>query len=252
MNSGKESDIFILEQCKLMRIFDDRDASDVTVTVGSKGTVFYLHRLVICLTSGFFKAALKPNTFKEGITNEIHLPEIKSEAFKVISRWMYDGGLALEPAYGAHVQNVYDAADYLQMPTLKEELLDHLLKFTRNKSLALLYSQRKDLFCFFIRFCNSCSTSDLGKLTKCAEFIILRLRPKPEELFQQIIDNSAGHLFTAAVIGAAQTLRLTSLCINCHINSDRDAAEGMCGCGGRTVQADIDARKPYTLKYWLG
>ncbi|KAF3176854.1 hypothetical protein EYR41_011879 [Orbilia oligospora] len=57
-----------------------------------KNTAFHLHHSVVRSSSEFFKTACKTDTFKEGITRVIHLPEIDVATFERVIAWQYEQG----------------------------------------------------------------------------------------------------------------------------------------------------------------
>ncbi|EGX46035.1 hypothetical protein AOL_s00110g199 [Orbilia oligospora ATCC 24927] len=199
-----------LAQKKLMQILHDRENSDVTVTVGPKDTQYYLHRVVICPSSAFFKMALKPKRFKEGYTGEVNLPEMKPDIFDVIARYMYSAELTVTPAYGDNIIDIYEGAGFLQIPDLQEAIFKNLTEFMSTHMEGLRKSQRKELLSFFIKFCDCCSKSDLGKLTRCAEFLFVEFDMTPEDFLTEFETNEASYLFMAAVMAAGQNLRHTN------------------------------------------
>ncbi|KAF3176860.1 hypothetical protein EYR41_011885 [Orbilia oligospora] len=199
-----------LAQKKLMQILHDRENSDVTVTVGPKDKQYYLHRVVICPSSAFFKTALKPERFKEGYTGEISLPDMKPDTFDVIARYMYSAELTVTPAYGDNIIDIYEGAGFLQIPELQDAIFKNLTEFMSTHMKDLRKSQRKELLSFFIKFCDCCSKSELGKLARCAEFLFVEFNMTPEDFLTEFEAKEAGYLFMAAVMAAAQNLRHTN------------------------------------------
>ncbi|KAF3909312.1 hypothetical protein ABW20_dc0109052 [Dactylellina cionopaga] len=108
---------------KLLR---DPKFSDLTVLVGAKSPVeFKLHRAILAERSTYFNKILN-SAFLESKTNEIRLPEIKPSVFTLIVRYMYTG----EYVYQSDKTNpedlagVYETADYLDIPDLKQAIMD--------------------------------------------------------------------------------------------------------------------------------
>ncbi|KAF3189119.1 kelch-like 24 [Orbilia oligospora] len=199
-----------LARKKLMQILYDRENSDVTVTVGPKNKEYYLHRVVICPSSAFFKTALKPERFKEGYTGKVNLPEMKPDTFDVIARYMYSAELTVTPAYGDNIIDIYEGAGFLQIPELQEAIFKTLTEFLSTHMKDLRKSQRKELLSFFIKFCDCCSKSDLGKLARCAEFLFVEFDMTPEDFLTEFETKEPGYLFMAAVMAAGQNLRHTN------------------------------------------
>ncbi|KAF3941936.1 hypothetical protein ABW19_dt0205559 [Dactylella cylindrospora] len=132
--------------------------TDVVVLVGPSKEKFNLHRSIICSRSTFFKAACK-ETFREGQSREIKLPELDVEAFKLVVNWMYGGGYRLEahdvgaPAFGGGLSSVkplLDSADFLGLHQLKKDVIDQYCAALEKLGPFLNPEDRNDVHHLFI------------------------------------------------------------------------------------------------------
>lgn len=75
-----------------------RDAFDsiVLITVGHQNQLFYMHKKLLCDTSGFFRAALN-GRFQESRNQAIEMPEDDVEVFRYFQYWAYTGVLDQKP-----------------------------------------------------------------------------------------------------------------------------------------------------------
>ena len=55
---------------------------------------FIIHKGLICDESGFFNAPFH-GSFREGLTQSIHLADDKPEIFDIIHMWLYTGTLSV-------------------------------------------------------------------------------------------------------------------------------------------------------------
>ncbi|KAF3189106.1 hypothetical protein TWF788_011227 [Orbilia oligospora] len=100
-------------------------SEDITILVGPQKSCFKVSKIVLLNASKFFKAALKPNAFKEGKNSVIQLPEIEPAVFKMIIKWIskqttYEK-LALTES--PEIVSIFKTADYLLIDGLKREII---------------------------------------------------------------------------------------------------------------------------------
>ncbi|KAF3941902.1 hypothetical protein ABW19_dt0203664 [Dactylella cylindrospora] len=106
----------------LANLLNDSRFADITVRVGKLSKEYRLHRAVLAHHSPFFAAAGKP-TFKEGQVGEINLPDVDAEAFYIVLQWIYTGLFSIEHDTSADiVKKTYEAADFLEVDTLKKKI----------------------------------------------------------------------------------------------------------------------------------
>ncbi|RDI83874.1 hypothetical protein Vi05172_g6275 [Venturia inaequalis] len=63
------------------------DFSDLTITC--QGTIFNVHKSVVCFQSRFFRNAVKQGAFKEGETGVVDLPDDSPDAVKAMLQFVY-------------------------------------------------------------------------------------------------------------------------------------------------------------------
>ncbi|KAK6519030.1 hypothetical protein TWF281_003719 [Arthrobotrys megalospora] len=202
------------EKSKIIQLLNDPQFSDLTVFAGEEKQAFHLHRSIVCLESGFFATACK-SQFKEGLTREFHLPEINPDVFQKIATWMYDGGLGDE-YYGNETIEVYQAADFLQVPTFREAILSGFARFCQKKAHNFHPKDKEDTFQFFLLLCDISHPSQIHQLSKCAESFVTYLQLGAGYMLQLLEEGKLNNRFLAAMLIAGQDLRSTTWCKICE------------------------------------
>ncbi|KAF3222040.1 MATH domain [Orbilia oligospora] len=107
----------------LVRMYHDPQFSDIKVFAGEDKECFDLHRVILAARSKYFELAFKKH-FEEGKTRETYLPDIKPKTFTIVALWMYGGGFKYpDPFDKGLIQDVFIAADYLQILPLKNAII---------------------------------------------------------------------------------------------------------------------------------
>ncbi|KAF3924999.1 hypothetical protein AA313_de0202489 [Arthrobotrys entomopaga] len=225
-----------IDHDSLVGLLDDDTYSDVTVLVGPAETVFKLHRAIICHKSDFFKAACKPN-FREGISGEIKLPEIKETAFKRCVRWMYAEEYRIQPLYNITSEEIQemmdqiDTADYLRITGFKEALLACIGKETDDWMESNLRHRISGLWELFIRLAEKCGNEDWDALEKIGRVAIMmyafyRKFRKTED--REHLSNGGSEMALAVIADIhAKSLR-RSVCRSCMIRRSEEVTMQRC------------------------
>jgi len=86
----------------------------VSIKIGPAGKIFLVHSPFLTETSTFFKAAIEGN-FKEGVDQEVTMPEESEQTFEHFVRWLYSGGyreetmpLGGESEWAARIKEIID------------------------------------------------------------------------------------------------------------------------------------------------
>ncbi|KAK6495157.1 hypothetical protein TWF481_003185 [Arthrobotrys musiformis] len=200
---------------KLMQIRDDRETSDITLVVGKGRKEFCLHKPIICFQSSFVRTLVLAAERTGG--HKLPLPMVTPEAFEVLTRWMYGGGLHLEPEYGANVIEVFIGCKYLHLDDVRRKVLDHVTRVMErhlSKPVPLedkeeakrIAAKAGDVIRFFVQFCNASWDIDLEKLVECAGFIIRAQCIDIDSLMDSITEaqEAWGSLFITAIIQAGK------------------------------------------------
>ncbi|KAK6529864.1 kelch-like [Arthrobotrys megalospora] len=106
-----------------LKYYETGKFTDVIVLVGESAEEFNLHRVVLAAQSDYFDTALK-ESFEEGKSRKITIPDIESDIFRIIVQYLYTNTLEFadkDPAWDT-IAALYRAADYLLMPALKVEI----------------------------------------------------------------------------------------------------------------------------------
>ncbi|KAF3278834.1 hypothetical protein TWF970_004378 [Orbilia oligospora] len=195
----------------LTYMFETRDFADVTVFVGATKKAFRLHRSVICSTSEFFQTACKTGTFKEGTTREIHLPEIDATTFEKVAAWQYEQGYDIQWSSGKSDLLMFQAADYLQIESLRHEVLKHLAKVCETKLCELRKIKTdfamEELLDNFSKICELCRKSELELLGDIAKSIACHWEIDVEALLNTLNDGAYGNTFLAVMLGVHRSSR---------------------------------------------
>ncbi|KAK6497843.1 kelch-like [Arthrobotrys musiformis] len=108
----------------LKRYLETPEFADVTVIVGEGAEAFELHRVILAAQSEYFSAVLK-ETFVEGRSRKITIPDIDSDTFRIIVKYFYTWSLGIkfeDPLDWGIVARLYQVGDYLLAPALKQKV----------------------------------------------------------------------------------------------------------------------------------
>ena len=94
------------------------DSELTDVVIHCEDETFLCHRMVLCARSAAFKEMLKAG-FSEGEDMEFHIPDISSDAFKKILRFMYTGTLPTDDIENEMWTELLGGAKKLQLDLLK-------------------------------------------------------------------------------------------------------------------------------------
>ncbi|MCJ1484693.1 hypothetical protein MMC06_004866 [Schaereria dolodes] len=114
----------------------------VFVEIGPEKTRFGIHRGLLCEYSAYFRAALRGN-FQEATEGVVRLPGVMTEIFHLVNGWLYTQQIADEPDeedphYDQKLAFVYICADRLDMPKLRNDAIDALIRrVERNECLEM-------------------------------------------------------------------------------------------------------------------
>ncbi|KAK6331384.1 hypothetical protein TWF730_004466 [Orbilia blumenaviensis] len=112
----------------VMKLLEMSTFSDIVVLVGEDEKEYKLHRNIISVGSDFFEARCREGTFLEGKERVIRLPEIDTESFDIIIKWIYRGGYTLPEFVDTDAFcRVFEAADFLRVQELKTEMQEKLV-----------------------------------------------------------------------------------------------------------------------------
>ncbi|KAF3909396.1 hypothetical protein AA313_de0201327 [Arthrobotrys entomopaga] len=113
------------------KLLKDPKFSDLMVIVGTKPPVeFKLHRAILAERSTFFNRLVQSN-FIEGKTQEVNLPEIKPRIFTLVVRYFYTGEYD-DKSEPDDMVGIYETADYLDVPDLKDCIMEIVWKKVEN------------------------------------------------------------------------------------------------------------------------
>ncbi|KAK4953967.1 hypothetical protein LTR10_008571 [Elasticomyces elasticus] len=97
------------------------------VIIGAKQESFDLDRGTACFYSGYFEAALKKDSFKEGKDGIVKLEEEDVTIFRHFVKWLYSGQLPITPVKGDNFDVLCDLwllGDRRNVPLLQNQALD--------------------------------------------------------------------------------------------------------------------------------
>ncbi len=104
----------------------DGTLCDVTLLIGPGKYPIKAHRLVLTLASGFFRAMFT-SKFKEASQDIVTLPQMDQNTMKTIVNVIYTGKLTIS---NKNIENITQAANFLEMPKLLEECSEYLIRRT--------------------------------------------------------------------------------------------------------------------------
>ena len=104
----------------------DETLCDVTLLIGPGKYPIKAHRLVLTLASGFFRAMFT-SKFKEASQDTVALPQMDRDTMETIMNFIYTGKLAIS---NKNIENIAQAANFLEMPKLLEECSGYLTQRT--------------------------------------------------------------------------------------------------------------------------
>lgn len=198
------------------RLLQSGRFSDIIVKVGPEKTQYNLHRAVICVKSAFFDLACKEE-FLEGTTRIINLPEIDTEVFNIIATWMYDGGYTLPlpiKMNDAMIPSIYAAADFLQVTTLKEEIMKQIADtLSAEKSLCKRGKQISCPLLLIEGICKHAHRSDWSIMRNIIKQLVPWWFYNGSDF--EVMEASTGNIFYAILIDVYQTLLRRSYCGKC-------------------------------------
>ncbi|KAF3189112.1 hypothetical protein TWF106_007412 [Orbilia oligospora] len=186
----------------LKHMMDTGDFTDVTIFVGDIREPFRLHRAIICHTSDYFKAAFKPGHFKEGITKELDLEFLYPKAFEKVVAWQYEQGYQMEWSNGTNDHAVFQTVDYLQIPTLRREVLK---KFGAMCARCLCKSSKEQVrktVDNFARICQMAVKSDFELLDPIASAIGAHWDVTTDGVLESVYSGAYGNNFVAVMMSA--------------------------------------------------
>ncbi|RVD89368.1 uncharacterized protein DFL_000380 [Arthrobotrys flagrans] len=186
----------------LTHMFDNAEFSDVTVFAGSTKKPFELHRAVICLTSEFFKTAFKSGSFKEKTTGEFYLSEIEPDVFQKVVAWQYEQGYEYKWTLGKDDLALFQAADFLQIPSLRKRVLDKLATSCVTNLADPTKQWSEELLDNIVKLCDYCNQQDLEVLVRIMGGVLRHWNVSADLFFEGLKSGIYGHVFIAAVVGA--------------------------------------------------
>ncbi|KAJ6256769.1 hypothetical protein Dda_8636 [Drechslerella dactyloides] len=110
------------------KLLKDPKFSDIKIHVGRQPTTvpFKLHRALLCERSTYFDRMLN-SQFLESRSESVELPGLQPGIFDLVVRFMYTGEYTFDATKvfaAQELADVYEAADYLDVPDLKKHLMD--------------------------------------------------------------------------------------------------------------------------------
>lgn len=159
-------------------LLGDSRFSDVTVIAGTgshpNSKEYKLHRSVICLNSKFFDAACKENTFIEGKSRIIKLPEIKPTVFDEVVKWLYSGEYKIKAPFDESLFiGLYMASDFLELSLLHRSMQSAVYESLRQDILSQNSNKLiKNAGTVFIYMCRSSHMEDREQMQKISDVLL--------------------------------------------------------------------------------
>ncbi|KAF3927928.1 hypothetical protein ABW20_dc0107609 [Dactylellina cionopaga] len=206
-------------QGRLLSLYQDPTYADIAVFAGTEKQCFKLHRAVITHSSGYFKAACKA-CFEEGQNREVHLEEIEPDVFESIVIWMYGGEYKLDKASykSAVIFSVYAAADYLQIPKMREDILNALAAFwEKDESHNIIHDvEEEDPYKLLQRLCSQARSSEWPQLRGCTKAVVAQLRLSAPDLVIFSKETPGNSFMLALLVEFYQNELMSLLCYPCQ------------------------------------
>ncbi|KAK6342406.1 hypothetical protein TWF718_007807 [Orbilia javanica] len=223
----------------LLRMYHNPKFSDIKVFAGEDQRCFDLHRVVLVAHSKYFAIACKAH-FEEGIKREVSLPEIPPKAFEAVALWMYGGDYTYpQPFKVQPIQEVFMAADYLQILPLKNHIINRAKKYFQDGHVG-----DYDIYNLLETFCKHSGISDWGKLRPLAELAVHNCYIPARNILRLSKAGSDSSMMLGLIIEAYQNEYSTVLCSPCQIRH-KPADKASCSRSGcKMVCADRDYVKP--------
>lgn len=204
----------------------------MTVIVGAEDAEtkdFRLHRSIICVKSAFFEMACK-ETFIEGLSKVIKLPEVDVETFNALAQWMYDGGYNLPQVRDKNLDQIiriFAAADFLQMPGIKAEILGGMTtELVSQKAVKL--DRVTDPFVFIDGICEHVHREDWKGMRDLIEGLFPWWFLNKEDM-EKIIERT-GSIYTAVWLDVYQTIIRKTYCSKCCLDKTPVAKKDINNC----------------------
>ncbi|KAF3116102.1 hypothetical protein TWF103_009332 [Orbilia oligospora] len=198
----------------LKHMMETGDFADVTIFVGEEKMPFRLHRTIICHTSDYFKAAFELGHFKEGITKELELEFLYPKAFEKVVAWQYEQGYQMEWSNGANDHAVFQTADYLQIPILRQEVLKEFRVLCTRFLCKTSKEQVRATVDNFARICQMCVKSDFEFLDPIARAIGAHWNVTADEVLESVGSGAYGKNFVAVMMSACGK----AVCERCRLD----------------------------------
>ncbi|KAF3192235.1 hypothetical protein TWF225_000496 [Orbilia oligospora] len=217
-------------------MLNNPEYSDMTVFAGVHQTPFKLHRAVICIRSGFFKACCDSSGFKEGTTKAVYLAEIEPEVFKKVVLWLYEERYGYILTDGHEYLKLIQAADLLKIESLRVDILNKFYSKCRHSFLDSLPEIAEELLGSFVKICQFCQETDLTILICIMKELLSYVKVTPKMVLTGLTDGSFGKTFMAALVGAQSETE----CSECGVKMIEDGGERKRSCARIAYRARPD------------
>ncbi|KAF3146211.1 hypothetical protein TWF594_003531 [Orbilia oligospora] len=219
-------------------MLNNPEYSDMTVFAGVHQTPFKLHRAVICIRSGFFKACCDSSSFKEGTTKAVYLAEIEPEVFEKVVLWLYEERFGYIWMDGHEYLKLIQAADLLKVESLRMDILNEFYSKCGHWFLKhdILPDTAEELLGSFVKICQFCQETDLTILICIMKELLSYVKVTPKMVLTGLTDGSFGKTFMAALVGAQSETE----CSECGVKMIEDGGERKRPCARRGYRARPD------------
>ncbi|KAK6518709.1 hypothetical protein TWF506_005847 [Arthrobotrys conoides] len=206
----------------LVKMYHDPQFSDIKVFTGEDQRCFNLHRVILVANSKYFEIACKEH-FEEGKTRETYLPDISSDIFEIVALWIYGGGFKYPDPFDKNVvQDVFIAADYLQILPLKNAVLTAVEdKFYRTDGWNPI-----DAYDMLETFCAHSKFTDWQKLRLLVKRAVHGCYMGPHRILRLSRNGEESSMMLGLVIEAYQNRMRGILCADCQGNNLRISGTG--------------------------